>query len=127
MVDLRAAKIAAIDVPDVEVAGDQDATFCMLGWGSTWGAIDAAVDRLQQAGKKVAHVHLSHLNPLPKNLGEVLATFDKVICPEMNDGQLVNLVRAKYLLDVKPVNKMNGVPFTTAEIESAALQAMDAS
>jgi len=127
MVDLRAAKIAAIDVPDAEISGDADATFCMLGWGSTWGAIDAAVERLQKNGKKVAHVHLTHLNPLPKNLGDVLSTFDKVICPEMNDGQLVNLVRAKYLLDVRPVNKMNGVPFTTAEIESAALQAMEAS
>ena len=127
MVDLRAAKIAAIDVPDAEISGDADATFCMLGWGSTWGAIDAAVERLQKNGEKVAHVHLTHLNPLPKNLGDVLSTFDKVICPEMNDGQLVNLVRAKYLLDVRPVNKMNGVPFTTAEIESAALQAMEAS
>ena len=127
MVDLRAAKIAAIDVPDAEISGDADATFCMLGWGSTWGAIDAAVERLQKNGKKVAHVHLTHLNPLPKNLGDVLSTFDRVICPEMNDGQLVKLVRAKYLLDVRPVNKMNGVPFTTAEIESAALQAMEAS
>ena len=127
MVDLRAAKIEGIDVPDVEVAGDPDADFCMLGWGSTWGAIDAAVDRLQAAGKKVAHVHLTHLNPFPKNLGEVLSKFEAVICPEMNAGQLVDLVRAKYLLDVKPVNKMNGVPFTTAEIESAALQAIEAS
>ena len=127
MVDLRAAKIEAVDVPDVEVAGDMDADFCMLGWGSTWGAIDAAVDRLQQAGKKAAHVHLTHLNPLPKNLEEVLSKFKTVICPEMNDGQLVNLIRAKYLLDIKPVNKMNGVPFTTAEIESAALKAMEAS
>ena len=127
MIDLRAAKIEGIDVPDVEVAGDPDADFCMLGWGSTWGAIDAAVDRLQAAGKKVAHVHLTHLNPFPKNLGEVLSKFETVICPEMNAGQLVDLVRAKYLLDVKPVNKMNGVPFTTAEIESAALQAIEAS
>ena len=95
--------------------------------GSTWGAIDAALARLQKAGKKVAHIHLTHLNPLPKNLGELLSSFDKVICPEMNAGQLVYLIRAKYLIDVKPVNKMNGVPFTTAEIESAALEAMDAS
>ena len=127
MVDLRAAKIDAVDVPDAEISGDSDADFCMLGWGSTWGAIDAALARLQKAGKKVAHIHLTHLNPLPKNLGELLSSFDKVICPEMNAGQLVNLIRAKYLIDVKPVNKMNGVPFTTAEIESAALEAMDAS
>ena len=64
---------------------------------------------------------------VPKNLEEVLSKFETVICPEMNDGQLVNLIRAKYLLDIKPVNKMNGVPFTTAEIESAALKAMEAS
>ena len=127
MVDLRAAKIEAVDVPDAEISGDSDADFCMLGWGSTWGAIDAALARLQKAGKKVAHIHLTHLNPLPKNLGELLSSFDKVICPEMNAGQLVNLIRAKYQIDVKPVNKMNGVPFTTAEIESAALEAMDAS
>ena len=127
MVDLRAAKIEAVDVPDAEISGDSDADFCMLGWGSTWGAIEAALARLQKAGKKVAHIHLTHLNPLPKNLGELLSSFDKVICPEMNAGQLVNLIRAKYLIDVKPVNKMNGVPFTTAEIESAALEAMDAS
>ena len=125
MVNLRAAKVEGIDVPDVEVAGDLDADFCMLGWGSTWGAIDASVDRLQAAGKKVAHVHLTHLNPFPKNLGEVLSKFETVICPEMNSGQLVNLVRAKYLLDGKPVTKMIGGPFTTGEIESAALQAMD--
>ncbi len=126
MVNLRAAKIDAVDVPDAEIAGDADASFCMLGWGSTWGAMDAAVARLQLAGHKVAHVHLRHLNPLPKNLGEVLGQFERVICPEMNDGQLVNLVRAKYLLDVKAVNKMNGVPFTTAEIEAAALDAIEA-
>ena len=126
MVGLRAAKIEAVEVPDAEIAGDVDASLCMLGWGSTWGAMDAAVARLQEAGHKVAHVHLRNLNPFPKNLGEVLEGFEKVICPEMNDGQLVNLIRAKYLLDVKAVNKMNGVPFTTAEIEAAALGALEA-
>ena len=118
--------IEAVEVPDAEFAGDVDASLCMLGWGSTWGAMDAAVARLQEAGHKVAHVHLRNLNPFPKNLGEVLEGFEKVICPEMNDGQLVNLIRAKYLLDVKAVNKMNGVPFTTAEIEAAALGALEA-
>ena len=126
MVGLRAAKIDAIEVPDTEVAGDTDASFCILGWGSTWGAIDATVARLQEAGHKVAHVHLRNLNPMPKDLGEVLAGFEKIICPEMNDGQLVNLIRAKFLLDVKAVNKMNGVPFTTGEIEAAALAAIEA-
>jgi 2-oxoglutarate ferredoxin oxidoreductase subunit alpha len=126
MVALRAAKINSIEVPDADVTGDVDASFCILGWGSTWGAIDATVVRLQEAGHKVAHVHLRNLNPMPKDLGEVLSGFEKIICPEMNDGQLVNLIRAKFLLDVKAVNKMNGVPFTTGEIEAAALAAIEA-
>jgi len=126
MVELRAAKIEAIEVPDADIAGDADASFCILGWGSTWGAIDATVARLQEAGHKVAHVHLRNLNPMPKDLGEVLSGFEKIICPEMNNGQLVNLIRAKFLLDVKAVNKMNGVPFTTGEIEAAALAAIEA-
>ncbi len=126
MVELRAAKIDSIEVPDADIAGDADASFCILGWGSTWGAIDATVARLQEAGHKVAHVHLRNLNPMPKDLGEVLSGFEKIICPEMNNGQLVNLIRAKFLLDVKAVNKMNGVPFTTGEIEAAALAAIEA-
>ena len=126
MIDLRQAKIAGIDVPDVEVTGDQDADLCLLGWGSTWGAIDAAVGRLQNAGHKAAQVHLRHLNPMPSNLGEVLSRFDKVVVPEMNMGQLVQLVRANYLIDARPVSKINGVPFTTGEIEAAALEALQA-
>ncbi len=126
MIDLRQAKVAGIDVPDVEVAGDADADLCILGWGSTWGAIDAALGRLHKAGHKAAHVHLTHLNPLPKNLGDVLGGFSKVICPEMNKGQLSRLVRAEYLLDVQAVSKINGVPFTTGEIEAAALEALQA-
>ncbi len=126
MIDLRQAKVEGIDVPDVEPTGDGDADFCILGWGSTWGAIDAAMGRLQKAGHKVAHVHLTHLNPFPKNLGEVLGSYRKVICPEMNMGQLVDLVRAKYLIDVQGVNKINGIPFTTGDIEAAALDALSA-
>jgi 2-oxoglutarate ferredoxin oxidoreductase subunit alpha len=124
MVDVRQAKVDGIDVPDVEVMGDQDADFCFLSWGSTWGAVDAATARLQQAGHKVAYVHLVHLNPFPSNLGEALGKFKKVLCPEMNAGQLDKLVRAKYLIDVQGAHKMNGVPYTTAEIEAAALEAL---
>ena len=126
MIDLRKAKVDGIDVPDVEISGDADADLCILGWGSTWGAIDAAIGRLSKAGNKAAHVHLTHLNPLPANLGEVLSRFDKVICPEMNMGQLVKMVRADYLIDVKGIHKINGVPFTTGEIEAAALEALGA-
>tara|TARA_B110000116_G_scaffold68267_1_gene58849 strand:- start:1233 stop:3101 length:1869 start_codon:yes stop_codon:yes gene_type:complete len=124
MVNVRQAKVDGIDVPDVEVMGDQDADFCFLSWGSTWGAVDAATARLQKAGHKVAYVHLVHLNPFPSNLGEVLGKFKKVLCPEMNAGQLDKLVRAKYLIDVQGAHKMNGVPYTTAEIEAAALEAL---
>ena len=124
MVDVRQAKVDGIDVPDVEVMGDQDADFCFLSWGSTWGAVDAATARLQQAGHKVAYVHLVHLNPFPSNLGEALGKFKKVLRREMNAGQLDKLVRAKYLIDVQGAHKMNGVPYTTAEIEAAALEAL---
>ncbi len=124
MVNVRQAKVDGIDVPDVEVMGDQDADFCFLSWGSTWGAVDAATARLQKAGHKVAYVHLVHLNPFPSNLGEVLGKFKKVLCPEMNAGQLDKLVRAKYLIDVQGAHKMNGVPYTTAEIEAAALETL---
>ncbi len=124
MVDVRQAKVDGIDVPDVEVMGDQDADFCFLSWGSTWGAVDAATARLQADGHKVAYVHLTHLNPFPSNLGEALGKFKKVLCPEMNAGQLDKLVRAKYLIDVQGAHKMNGVPYTTAEIQAAALEAL---
>ncbi len=125
MIDLRLAKVEGVDVPDAQVDGDADAEMCILGWGSTWGAIDAAAGRVREAGEKVAHVHLRHLMPLPKNLGEVLKRYRLVICPEMNKGQLSKLVRAKYLLDVKHIGKIDGVPFTTGEITSEALEALE--
>ncbi len=121
MIDLRAAKVAGIadDIPPVEVVGDADADVLVLGWGSTWGAIDAAVHRARAAGQKVAHAHLRHLNPFPGNLGEVLSSYPKVLVPEMNTGQLSMLVRAKFLVDAVPVTKINGVPFTSGEIAAA--------
>ena len=121
MIDLRAAKVAGIadDIPPVEVNGDADADVLVLGWGSTWGAIDAAVHRARAAGQKVAHAHLRHLNPFPSNLGEVLSSYPKVLVPEMNTGQLSMLVRAKFLVDAVPVTKINGVPFTSGEIAAA--------
>jgi 2-oxoglutarate ferredoxin oxidoreductase subunit alpha len=121
MVELRAAKIARIadDYPELEVHGDVDAELCVLGWGSTWAAIHAAVERQRRAGRKVAWIHLTNLNPLPNDLGEKLARYRKVIVPELNKGQLCNIVRAKYLIDAQSVSKVAGLPFNTKEIEAA--------
>ena len=128
MVDLRAAKIAGIarDLPPVEVVGDvDDAELLIVGWGSTWGAISGAVDRVRDRGRKVAQIHLMHLNPFPPNLGEVLARYPKVLVPEMNLGQLSRLLRAEYLVDARSVSKVKGVPFTAGELETEILEALD--
>ena len=127
MVHLRAAKIAGIadDIPLAEVQGDADADVCILGWGSTWAAIDAAVQRTRRAGTKVAWIHLMHLNPMPRNLGELLHGFRRVIVPELNMGQLCRLVRADFLVDARPVTKVQGLPFTAHEIEQAIQSALE--
>jgi len=119
MVQVREDKVAVIadDIPPTWVTGDVgDADLLLLGWGSTWGAITSAMRRAQDAGHKVAHAHLMHLNPFPKDLGEVLARYPKVLVPEMNLGQLCKLVRAEYLVDAQPVAKVMGQPFTAGEI-----------
>ena len=128
MTDIREARIAKIaeDIPDAEVDGDTDASVCVLGWGSTWGAITGASRRLRDAGHKVAHVHLTHLNPFPKNLGDLLHGFDKVIVPELNLGQLSRLIRAEYLVDAKSITKVMGQPFTAGELETALLAELTA-
>lgn len=120
MVHLRQAKIDGIaaDIPAAEVVGDADADVCLLGWGSTWGAIESAVERVRADGHKVAWIHLTHLNPLPPNLGELLKGFGTVLVPELNMGQLCRIVRANYLVDAKPVTKVQGLPFTAAELET---------
>ncbi len=121
MVRLRAAKIAGIaaDIPPATVAGDEDADVCVLAWGSTWAAIHAAVERLRRGGDKVAWVHLVHLNPLPANLGDLLRRYRKVVVPELNLGQLCRLVRSEYLVDAISVSKVQGLPFTSDELETA--------
>ena len=126
MVHLRAAKVAGIaaDIPPATVVGDPDADVVLLGWGSTWAAIDAAVQRTRRAGTKVAWIHLTHLNPLPPNLGELLHGFEKVLVPELNMGQLCRIVRADYLVDAQPVTKVQGLPFTSAELENAIQEAL---
>jgi 2-oxoglutarate ferredoxin oxidoreductase subunit alpha len=120
MVRIRQAKVDGIarDIPGVELDDEDGAQLVVLGWGSTWGAIKAGVRRVRAGGGKIAHCHLRHLNPLPADLGEVLGRYDKVLCPELNLGQLAMLVRAKYLIDVRSFTKVQGVPFRAAEMEA---------
>ncbi|MEV7807020.1 2-oxoacid:acceptor oxidoreductase subunit alpha [Microbispora sp. NPDC088329] len=117
MVRLRQAKIDGIDVPDLVVDDpDGDARVLVLGWGSTYGPIAAAARRVRAAGHKVAQAHIRHLNPLPANTGEVLRSYDKVLLPEINLGQLAMLLRARFLVDVISYNRVRGLPFKAAEL-----------
>jgi 2-oxoglutarate ferredoxin oxidoreductase subunit alpha len=124
MVRLRAAKVAGIaaDIAPVEVTGDvDDAELLVLGWGSTWGAIDGAVNRVRKRGRRVAHAHLTHLNPFPANLGEVVTRYPRVVVPEMNLGQLSRLVRSEFLVDARSICRVQGTPYTAGELEQALL------
>jgi 2-oxoglutarate ferredoxin oxidoreductase subunit alpha len=120
MVELRAAKVEALaaDVPDVVPAGDPEGHLLVVGWGSTHGGITAALRPVRQAGHKVGHVHLRHLNPLPRNLGEVLRRYRQVLVPELNMGQLAWVLRAKYLVDTVSYCKVQGKPFKHAELKA---------
>ncbi|MFF9361576.1 2-oxoacid:acceptor oxidoreductase subunit alpha [Streptomyces griseoluteus] len=125
MVRTRQAKIDGIEVPDIEVDDPDGAPTLVLGWGSTYGPITAAVRRLRAAGESIAQAHLRHLNPFPANLGEVLKGYDKVVVPEMNLGQLATLVRAKYLVDARSFNQVNGMPFKAEQLATALKEAID--
>lgn len=118
MVRLRQAKIDGIEVPDVVVEDpDGNAKVLVVGWGSSYGPIGAAARRVRKLGLPVAHAHLRHLNPFPKNLGDVLKSYEKVIVPEMNLGQLALLLRAKYLVDAVSYTKVQGLPFKAEELQ----------
>ncbi len=120
MTDIRQKRIELIadDIPLTDVSGDPGSSTAIVGWGSTWGAIRGATRRLNEAGTPVAHIHLTHLNPFPKDLGEVLSRYENIYVPELNMGQLVKLLRAEFLVDAKPINKVMGQPFTAGELES---------
>jgi 2-oxoglutarate ferredoxin oxidoreductase subunit alpha len=124
MVDSRAWKVANIanDIPEVEVEGDQDADLLVLGWGSTYGPNRAAARRARLEGVKVATAHLRYLNPLPRNLGDVLRRFPKILIPELNTGQLLKHIRSEYLVDAVGLNKVMGEPFKVAEITDKILE-----
>ncbi|HPJ19999.1 MAG TPA: 2-oxoacid:acceptor oxidoreductase subunit alpha, partial [Actinomycetota bacterium] len=118
MVRLRQAKIDGIDVPDLEVDDpDGDADLLVIGWGSTYGPITAGVRRVRKEGKKVAQAHLRHLSPMPKNTGEVLRSYRKVLVPEMNLGQLALLLRGRFLVDAVGFNQVRGLPFTAPQMQ----------
>jgi 2-oxoglutarate ferredoxin oxidoreductase subunit alpha len=119
MVRYRAEKVERIaeDIPELQVRGDEEGELLVLGWGSTYGAIITAVERARADGASVSCAHLRHLNPFPHNLGEVLSRFEKVLIPELNTGQLRMLIRSRYLVDARGLNKVTGRPFLTREIE----------
>ncbi|HZI22735.1 MAG TPA: hypothetical protein VFD76_09455, partial [Gemmatimonadales bacterium] len=122
MTRARADKIAGIarDIPAQTVAvGDDHGAVAVVGWGSTYGAIHQAVREARDDGRDVSHIHLRYLNPFPRNLGELLKRFDRVVVPEMNAGQLVQLLRATYLVPAEGVSKVQGKPFKVGEILEA--------
>jgi 2-oxoglutarate/2-oxoacid ferredoxin oxidoreductase subunit alpha len=122
MQTLRAAKVAGIarDIPPLDVFGPERGELLILGWGSTHGAIRSAVERLVADGRPVAHAHLRHLNPFPANTEDVLRSYRRVLIPEVNLGQLLMLVRARYLIDAVGYGRVRGKPFRIAEIVAEA-------
>ena len=122
MTEIRAAKINGIadDIPLQTVEeGDGKGELAVVGWGSTYGPINRAVSALRDEGKKVSHIHIRHIWPLPKNLGDLLEGFDQVLVPELNKGQLSTLLRSQYLTDAQTLSKVSGQPFKISEIEAA--------
>ena len=122
MTEIRRAKVERVAdlIGDLDVQGNASGELLILGWGGTYGAIDTAVRQMRAAGKSVASAHLRHLNPFPKNLGDVLTKFNRVLVPELNTGQLRMLIRARFLTDVKGLNKVQCKPFLVEEIVDAA-------
>jgi 2-oxoglutarate ferredoxin oxidoreductase subunit alpha len=129
MTRLRQAKVDGIaaTLPPTEVDDpDGDARVAIIGWGSTYGPIGAACRQIRNSGRSVAQIHLRHLNPLPADLGKVLSSYDRVICPEMNLGQLALLLRAKFLVDVQSHTAVRGLPFRAAELAAVVEDVIDA-
>ncbi len=121
MTEIRQKKIDRLAelIPEIEPYGDPEGELLVLGWGGTYGSIYTAVERARKAGKKVSGAHLRHINPMPKNLGDVLKRFKRVLIPELNLGQLRMLIRGRYLADARGLNKVQGRPFLVEEIDQA--------
>jgi 2-oxoglutarate ferredoxin oxidoreductase subunit alpha len=127
MTDVRKNKIDNIanDIPEQRVArGDDTGEIAVVGWGSTFGPITRAVQKIRADGYKVSHIHLRHIWPLPINLGSLLNNFKKIIVAEMNTGQLITILRSKYLVDAQGLNKISGQPFKVSEVEEAIRKSM---
>jgi 2-oxoglutarate ferredoxin oxidoreductase subunit alpha len=127
MTNIRAQKVANVahDIPLQGLAGEPRGDVLVISWGGTFGACTTAVRRLQKQGRAVSHAHLRYLNPLPRNLGDLIRGFDQVLVPELNMGQLLLLLRAKYLVDAKGLNKVQGKPFSVGEVEDAVEALLD--
>jgi 2-oxoglutarate ferredoxin oxidoreductase subunit alpha len=127
MVRTRAEKVAGIaqDIPEIVPEGDASGDLLIVAWGSTNGPITAAMNAQREKGRKIGHVHLRHLNPFPRNLGEIMKRYKKILVPEMNMGQLVMILRAKYLVDAQSYGKIQGKPFKQSEIEDKSEELLD--
>ena len=115
----------ANDIDPLEVEGEEESDVLVLGWGSTYGSITQAVRRLNSDGVKVASANLMHLNPFPNNTGEILGKYKKIIIPELNTGQLLKLIRERFLIDAIGINKVEGVPFTADELKEKIKEIID--
>ncbi len=128
MTKVRAAKVDGIadDIPLQEVAaGPSTGKLAVVGWGSTFGAINQAVERSLAAGLDVAHIHIRHIWPLPRNLGELLAGYDRILVPEMNNGQLITVLRDRFLVPAKGLNQISGLPFKVSDLEAAIRERLE--
>jgi 2-oxoglutarate ferredoxin oxidoreductase subunit alpha len=124
MTNTRAAKVSMIAerIPTQEVFGERTGDVLVVSWGGTYGACHTAVRRCQDAGHKVSHAHLRYLNPMPSNIGDLLRSFQTVLVPELNTGQLKMFLRAEHLVDCIGINKVQGKPFTVTELTEAIEQ-----
>ncbi|HAY34852.1 MAG TPA: 2-oxoacid:acceptor oxidoreductase subunit alpha [Ignavibacteria bacterium] len=128
MVNLRQAKVDKIadSIPEIKIdTGSEDSDLLVLGWGSTYGSIKTAVLELINEGYNISHIHLRHMNPFPKNLGMLLMKFKNILIPEINNGQLIKIIRDKYLVPAIGLNKIQGLPFTTSEIKNKILEILN--
>ena len=127
MVKIRAEKVRRIadDIPDAEIYGDDKGDLLLVGWGGTYGALRAATTELRAHGRSVTHLHLRHMNPLPKNVGPTLQRFSHVVIAELNNGQLIKILRDRFLIPMRGLNKIQGQPFRVSEIISWVQGALD--